>query len=54
MPEELKGPYRNTPALEYLFKVDRDAVMLDRKRKDNYHLATAKAIYLSQRIRLDM
>ena len=54
LPEDLKGPYRNTPAPDYLFKIDKNAQLLDVKKKDEYYSATAKAIYLSQRTRLDM
>ena len=54
LPEDLKGSYRNTPAPDYLFKVDRNADLIDTRRKDEYHTATAKSIFLSQRTRLDM
>jgi len=46
LPPDLKGPYRNIPAPDYLFKVDRHAELLDERRKDDYHSATAKSIFL--------
>jgi len=54
LPEDLKGPYKNTPALENLFKVDRNAKLIDPKRKKLYHWAIAKSLFLSQRSRYDM
>ena len=54
LPDDLRKPYHNSPTLEYLFKVDKNAEVLDARRKDDYHTATAKSIFLSQHSRVDI
>ena len=43
-----------TPAANYLFDVDEDAEPLDDKTAEQYHHLTAKPLYLSKRIRLNL
>ena len=54
LPDDLKGPYRKSPAPDNLFKVDRNAKVVDPKKKEQYHWATAKSLFLSQRSRYDL
>ena len=54
LPDSLKVNYRNTPAPEYLFKIDENSEPLDMKRKDEYHALVAKILWASQRSRPDI
>ena len=54
LPESLKASYRNTPAPDYLFKVDADSPRLDKKRYEEYHTIVAKTLWASQRSRPDI
>ena len=54
LPKDLKAPYRNTPAPEYLFKISEESEALDPKRKDDYHTTVAKVLWISQRSRPDI
>jgi len=49
----LKGPYKCTPAPEDLFKISLSSPELSAQRKDQYHMTTAKILWLSQRTRPD-
>ena len=51
--EDLKGAYRNTPATDFLFKVDNSAEPLSKTKKEEYHKTTAKFIWISQCSRPD-
>ena len=48
LPLELGGPCRNNTAPEFLFKVDKDAKLVDQKHKYEHYATTAKSVYLSQ------
>lgn len=54
LPESLKGPCRNAPAPEDLFKVDVNAEVVCKKDEDKNHETTAKSLWLAQRSRPDM
>ena len=54
LPEGLKGKCRSRPVSECLFKVDKDAKLLDDRRKDQHHGAIAKCLRRSQRSRPDL
>ena len=54
LPPELKGPYRNTPAPENLFKVNPNAKLVPRVKADKYHEITAKSLWVSQCGRPDL
>lgn len=54
LPNELRVLHRNSPALDYVFKVGRNVELLDEEKKDEYHSTTAKSIFLTQQTRIDM
>ena len=54
LPEELRGPYRLTPAPENIFKVDTTSPTLDTKRVEDRHAVTTKVLRVSERNRLDL
>ena len=45
--EELKGPHRNNPAVDFLFKVDSKVASLSKEKREEYHKTMAKCIWLS-------
>jgi len=52
--EGLRGQYRNTLVPESLFKVDHSAEPLNLKKKEEYHTSTAKYLWVSQFLCLDI
>ena len=46
--------YHNTPAPEYLFKVDTGSPRLDKTRYEEYHTIVAKTLWASQRSHPDI
>lgn len=54
LPKSLKCDYRNSPAPEFLFKVNDEATKLDPERKEQYHNLVAKVLWASQRSRPDV
>ena len=54
LPNGLATKYRHTPAPDYLFKINNESSLLDRKRSEQYHNMVAKILWLSQRSRPDI
>ena len=54
LPPDLKGENRNAPAPDSLFKLDRNALLLNHDRKDKCHTTAAKLLWISQRSRPDL
>ena len=54
LPQELKGPYRKTPAPPDLFKVNKNAELVSKDKADKYHEVSAKSLWVSQRGRPDL
>ena len=52
--DDMKGPYRNTPAPSDLFKTDDNDADLCQRMKDEYHKTIAKLLFLGQRLRPDI
>ena len=46
LPKELKGPYRNTPALPDFFKINNDASIVSLEHKEVYYEYSAKSLWL--------
>ena len=54
LPQDLKGNYRSTPAPDSLFKVDKDAPLLNYVIRETCHSSTTKTLWIIQRSRPDL
>ena len=54
LPEGLKVGHRKNPAPYFLFKVDRNSVLLNQERREQCYKTTAKCLWLGQRSWPDM
>lgn len=47
LPDELKGPYRATPAPENLFKINPNAELASKEKSNKYYEITAKSLWVN-------
>ena len=54
LPLDLRETFRKTLALGNVFKVDDEAMILGKDKRESYHSVTQKCVWLSQRSRPDL